>query len=189
MSRTILAGARNLLAAPEYGDSLAWSDDNVLACGLGSSVYLLNPGDLEGAAATTSLSSTSDAFHDYTVRAPTGVLAQDLWAVRRLAYHSTWPGLARVPGARSMTWSPRGLAPNGAGCLLGLVTSDHQARGDVGGLQFVHCCPDLIMGLMKRASMARIRSRRVQGISLVRHDALLFSQHSILQFVPNLRRC
>lgn len=125
MKHRSIVASRGLLTAPEFGNAVAWSEDNVLACALGSSIYLVDPGDLGGPLAFISLSGINKAVAERESRAPVGTAAQDLLTARRQAYAATWPGLARTPGVRSLTWSGRGMAPQG-GCLLCTVTCDHQ---------------------------------------------------------------
>ncbi|KAG6598500.1 hypothetical protein SDJN03_08278, partial [Cucurbita argyrosperma subsp. sororia] len=105
--------AVTLVAAPNYPNAIAWSDENLIAVASGPLVTILNPASPFGARGTITIPA-SDPL-------PIGVIERkDLFAGCLLP---TCLSRDDRPRAQSIAWSPLGMAPN-AGCLLAVCTSE-----------------------------------------------------------------
>ncbi|XP_057951304.1 uncharacterized protein LOC131146048 isoform X2 [Malania oleifera] len=107
-----------LVASPSYPNSVAWSDENLLAVATGHFVTVLNPAMPTGPRGLVMIPSTSRPF-------PIGVIKrEDLLSGCLL---STCLSRDCRPLARSISWSPLGFAPNG-GCLLAVCTTEGRVK-------------------------------------------------------------
>lgn len=102
-----------LVASPSYSNSIAWSDDNLLAVASGHLVTILNPALPSGPKGLITIPSAKPF--------PIGVIHRnDLLSPCMLP---TCLSRDIRPCVRSISWSPLGFAPN-AGCLLAVCTTE-----------------------------------------------------------------
>lgn len=109
--------AASLVASPSYPNAVAWSDENLVAVASGNIVTILNPAKPFGPRGLVTI-NTSKPF-------PIGLIErQDLLSDCLLPVC-----LSRDtrPCARSISWSPVGLAPN-SGCLLAVCTTEGRVK-------------------------------------------------------------
>ncbi|KAK1311653.1 hypothetical protein QJS10_CPA07g01109 [Acorus calamus] len=109
--------AASLVACPSYPNSIAWSEENLIAVASGHIVTILNPNSLCGPRGLVNL---------LPIRSfPIGVVnREDLLASCLIP---TCLSRDTRPCVRSISWSPIGLAPNG-GCLLAVCTREGRVK-------------------------------------------------------------
>ncbi|XP_038885356.1 uncharacterized protein LOC120075765 isoform X2 [Benincasa hispida] len=105
--------AVSLVAAPNYPNAIAWSDENLIAVASGPLVTILNPVSPFGARGTITIPATDPLRIGLIER-------EDLFSDCLL---TTCLSRDDQPRAQSISWSPIGMAPN-AGCLLAVCTSE-----------------------------------------------------------------
>ncbi|KAF9602272.1 hypothetical protein IFM89_026360 [Coptis chinensis] len=106
-----------LIARPSYPNSVAWSDENLVAVATGHIITILNPASLYGPRGLITL----PPIKPFQI----GVVAkQDLLDGCMLP---TCLSRDTSPCVRSISWSPIGLAPN-SGCLLAVCTTDGRVK-------------------------------------------------------------
>lgn len=113
-----------LYTAPVQPDSLAWSQDDLLAVAAGPAVVLVNPFDMQGPRSYINFSARGDATASHpqcTPEEPDSSLKYALSCMRtERVKEFSW-----APHVKSIAWSPPGCGPDGI-CLLATVLSDHQ---------------------------------------------------------------
>ena len=125
-----LVDVLGLANRPVGADCVKWSEDGVLAVAAGHSAVLLRPGDLAGPRAFASPGGLCDVevLHAPGRPAkPTEDAHHELAHLRAAAMVSQYPSLQAGLAARCLGWSPAGCSA-AAGCLLAVVTNDHQVR-------------------------------------------------------------
>ncbi|XP_008444808.1 uncharacterized protein LOC103488044 isoform X3 [Cucumis melo] len=105
--------AVSLVAAPNYPNAIAWSDENLIALASGPLVTIVNPASPFGARGTITIPATDPLRIGLVER-------KDLFSDCLL---TTCLSRDDQPRAQSVAWSPIGMAPN-AGCLLAVCTSE-----------------------------------------------------------------
>ncbi|KAI3434194.1 uncharacterized protein J3R85_006645 [Psidium guajava] len=106
-----------LVASPSYPNSIAWSDENLIAVACGRLVTILNPALPFGPRGLIKVPS-NEPF-------PIGVIQKE-----ELLSGCLLPiclSRDRDPCVRSVSWSPLGMAPN-AGCLLAICTTEGRVK-------------------------------------------------------------
>ncbi|XP_068634873.1 uncharacterized protein [Aristolochia californica] len=107
-----------LVAAPSYPNSIAWSEENLVAVASGRLITILNPSSLLGPRGLIKISKSS-IF-------PLGLIErEDLLAPCLLP--ASISREENQPSARSISWSHPGLAPN-SGCLLAVCATDGSVK-------------------------------------------------------------
>ncbi|KAF8018481.1 hypothetical protein BT93_H3382 [Corymbia citriodora subsp. variegata] len=106
-----------LVASPLYPNSIAWSDENLIAVACGRLVTILNPALPFGPRGLIKVPST-EPF-------PIGVIQKEELLSSCLL--PTCLSRDRDPYVRSISWSPLGMAPN-AGCLLAISTTEGRVK-------------------------------------------------------------
>lgn len=122
------ADAVGLSNRPVGPNAVQWSADGVLAVAAAHSVVLLSPGNLLGPRGFATPGNECDVTMLQAPGAPKEPSADALHEVTHLrvaAMVSPYPALQSDLFVRSVSWSPAGCAQT-AGCLLAMVTSDHQ---------------------------------------------------------------
>jgi len=115
---------------PQAPNAVAWSADGVIAVAAGPSAVLLSPGDLAGPRAFASAGNQPDPA---VLQAPgepsdpTQDAHHEVAHLRVSAMASQYPALQAGLQLRGLAWSPAGCS-QAAGCLLAVVTNDHQVR-------------------------------------------------------------
>ncbi|CAA7410944.1 unnamed protein product [Spirodela intermedia] len=106
-----------LIECPSYPNSVAWSEENLVAVASGSVITLLNPALITGPRGLIKL-PPNRPFSIGVVK------EEDLCAPCLMPI-----SLSRDtrPCARSISWSPLGFAPN-SGCLLAVCTTDGHVK-------------------------------------------------------------
>ncbi|XP_028551122.1 uncharacterized protein LOC110104927 isoform X1 [Dendrobium catenatum] len=108
--------AATLVAVPSYPNSLVWSKENLVAISSEHLITILNPASLSSARAMITLRQNKPfriglvERNDFTPCLQPICLSRDT-----------------LPCARSISWSPPGLAPN-SGCFLAVCTSDGRVK-------------------------------------------------------------
>lgn len=102
-----------LVASPSYPNSIAWSEENLVAIASGNLITILNPSLLVGPRGVVTLPPNKPF--------PIGVVQREDLLMPCLLPIC----LSREtrPCARSLSWSPMGFAPN-SGCLLAVSTTE-----------------------------------------------------------------
>ncbi|XP_030463314.1 uncharacterized protein LOC115683051 isoform X2 [Syzygium oleosum] len=106
-----------LVASPSYPNSIAWSDENLIAVACGHLVTILNPALPFGPRGLIKVPS-NEPF-------PIGVIQKEELLSSCLL--PTCLSRDRDPCVRSVSWSPLGMAPN-AGCLLAICTTEGRVK-------------------------------------------------------------
>ncbi|KAI3974980.1 hypothetical protein MKX01_005091, partial [Papaver californicum] len=106
-----------LVASPSYPNSVAWSDENLVAIASGHLVTILNPSRLNGPRGLITIAA-SKPF-------PIGVVNKDELVTSCLL--PTCLSRDARPCVRSLSWSRLGLAPN-SGCLLAVCTTEGRVK-------------------------------------------------------------
>ncbi|RZC73863.1 hypothetical protein C5167_049344 [Papaver somniferum] len=106
-----------LVASPSYPNSVAWSDENLVAIASGHLVTILNPSRLNGPRGLITIPA-SKPF-------PIGVVNKDD-LVTSCLLPTCLSRDARLC-VRSLSWSRLGLAPN-SGCLLAVCTTEGRVK-------------------------------------------------------------
>ncbi|OVA04709.1 WD40 repeat [Macleaya cordata] len=107
----------SLVASPSYPNSVAWSDENLVAVASGHLVTILNPSLLIGPRGLITI-PPSKPF-------PIGVINREDLLTSCLL--STCLSRDVRPCVRSISWSHLGLAPN-SGCLLAVCTTEGRVK-------------------------------------------------------------
>ncbi|XP_058086991.1 uncharacterized protein LOC131234044 isoform X2 [Magnolia sinica] len=109
--------ATTLIASLSYPNSIAWSEENLVAIASGHIVTILNPSSLYGPRGLITIQSTRPFQIGVVER-------EDLLTPCLMPIY-----LSRDvrPCARSISWSHAGLAPN-SGCLLAVCTSEGRVK-------------------------------------------------------------
>lgn len=106
-----------LVAAPSYPNSVAWSDENLIAVACGHLVTILNPALPFGPRGTITIPTTEPY--------PIGrIKKEDLLTSCMLPAALSRD---RRPCVRSISWSPIGMAPN-YGCLIAVCTVEGRVK-------------------------------------------------------------
>lgn len=106
-----------LVASPLYPNSIAWSDENLIAVACGRLVTILNPALPFGPRGLIKVPSTEP----FSI----GVIQKEELLSSCLL--PTCLSRDRDPYVRSVSWSPLGMAPN-AGCLLAICTTEGRVK-------------------------------------------------------------
>ncbi|MCL7029698.1 hypothetical protein MKW94_025537 [Papaver nudicaule] len=106
-----------LVGSPSYPNSVAWSDENLVAIASGHLVTILNPAHLNGPRGLITIPA-SKPF-------PIGVISRDL--ITSSCLLPTCLLRDPRPCVRSLSWSRLGLATN-AGCLLAVCTTEGRVK-------------------------------------------------------------
>ncbi|KAG0462447.1 hypothetical protein HPP92_020923 [Vanilla planifolia] len=105
--------AATLVALPSYPNSVAWSEENLVAIPTEHLITILNPASLTSARGLITLKQNKPF--------PVGLIERkDLLSP---CLQPTCLSRDARPCARSISWSPLGIAPN-SGCLLAVCTTD-----------------------------------------------------------------
>ncbi|XP_077248426.1 transducin/WD40 repeat-like superfamily protein isoform X2 [Tasmannia lanceolata] len=109
--------AAPLVASPCYPNSIAWSEENLVAIASGHLVTILNPALLVGPRGLISVTPSTPL--------PIGVVKkEDLFTACLMP---TCLSRDTRPCVRSISWSPPGVAPN-SGCLLAVCTTEGRVK-------------------------------------------------------------
>ncbi|XP_010253730.1 PREDICTED: uncharacterized protein LOC104594717 isoform X2 [Nelumbo nucifera] len=106
-----------VVASPSYPNSVAWSDENLVAIASGHLVTILNPALLFGPRGLITVPPS--------IPFPIGVIKKEDLLSGCLA--PTYLARETRPCVRSISWSPLGLAPN-SGCLLAVCTTEGRVK-------------------------------------------------------------
>lgn len=109
--------AATLVALPSYPNSIAWSDDNLVAIPSENLITILNPASLTSARAFITLQQNKPFRIGLVERKD--LLTPCLQPISLLR--------DTRPYARSISWSPSGLAPN-SGSFLAVCTTDGHVK-------------------------------------------------------------
>ncbi|KAI3907131.1 hypothetical protein MKW92_015252 [Papaver armeniacum] len=109
----------NLVASPLYPNSVAWSDENLVAIASGHLVTILNPSRLNGARGLITIPA-SKPF-------PIGLINKPDLVTSSCLLPTSLSRNDAQPCVRSISWSPLGLAPN-SGCLLAVCTAQGRVK-------------------------------------------------------------
>ncbi|KAF5207902.1 Transducin/WD40 repeat-like superfamily protein [Thalictrum thalictroides] len=106
-----------LVARSSYPNSIAWSDENLVAIASGHLITILNPALLFGPRGLITIPPIKPF--------PIGVVSREDLATECLL--PTFLSRDTRPCARSIAWSPLGLAPN-SGCILAVCTTEGRVK-------------------------------------------------------------
>lgn len=109
--------AATLVARPSYPNSIAWSDENLIAIASGHLVTILNPALPSGPRGVITIPPNKPYLIGVVTR-------EDL---SKGCLLPTCLSRDTRPCARSISWSPLGLAPN-SGCLLAVCTVEGRVK-------------------------------------------------------------